>query len=55
MGFLVGILVPVLDLAYTVSNMQLCSNFPAHSQALAGSVFSVATRVSACLLLYTLA
>ena len=45
MGFGVGILLPVLDIAYTVSNIQVCSAFPAHSQALAGSIFSVSTRV----------
>lgn len=46
MTFIVMILLPVLDIAYTVANMQVCSSFPAHSQALAGSIFSVATRVS---------
>lgn len=35
-----------MDIAYTVANIQVCSSFPAHSQALAGSIFSVATRVS---------
>lgn len=45
MAFLVMILLPILDIAYTVANMQVCSSFPAHSQALAGSIFSVATRL----------
>ena len=45
MAFLVMIFLPILDIAYTVANMQVCSSFPAHSQALAGSIFSVATRV----------
>ncbi|KIP11896.1 hypothetical protein PHLGIDRAFT_124551 [Phlebiopsis gigantea 11061_1 CR5-6] len=45
MAFLVMIFLPVLDLAYTVANLQVCSSFPAHSQALAGSIFSVATRL----------
>ncbi|EKM56493.1 uncharacterized protein PHACADRAFT_207718 [Phanerochaete carnosa HHB-10118-sp] len=45
MAFLVMTLLPILDIAYTVANMQVCSSFPAHSQALAGSIFSVATRL----------
>ncbi|GJE97159.1 MFS general substrate transporter [Phanerochaete sordida] len=39
------LLLPVLDVAYTVANIQVCSSFPAHSQALAGSIFNVATRL----------
>lgn len=46
MTFIIVILLPVLDLAYTVANMQVCSSFREDSQALAGSLFSVATRVS---------
>ncbi|KAI0084742.1 major facilitator superfamily domain-containing protein [Irpex rosettiformis] len=45
MAFGVSILLPVLDIAYTVSNIQVCSAFPEHSQALAGSIFSVSTRL----------
>ncbi|KAI0684208.1 major facilitator superfamily domain-containing protein [Cytidiella melzeri] len=45
MGFFVGLLLPILDIAYTVSNIQVCSGFPEHSQALAGSIFSVSTRL----------
>lgn len=45
MGFIVVVTLPILDIAYTVANMQVCSSLPAHSQALAGSIFSVATRV----------
>ena len=46
MAFIITITLPVLDLAYTVANMQVCSSFDGDSQALAGSIFSVATRVS---------
>lgn len=45
MSFIVVIILPILDIAYTVANMQVCSAFPPNSQALAGSIFSVATRV----------
>ncbi|KAI0341364.1 MFS general substrate transporter [Trametopsis cervina] len=45
MAFWVGLLFPILDIAYTVSNIQVCSGFPSHSQALAGSIFSVSTRL----------
>ena len=43
MAFIITL--PVLDLAYTVVNMQVCSAFAGDSQAFAGSIFSVATRV----------
>ncbi|EKM51512.1 uncharacterized protein PHACADRAFT_101624, partial [Phanerochaete carnosa HHB-10118-sp] len=46
MLFPCSVLLPILDVAYTVANIQVCSSFPAHSQALAGSIFNVATRVS---------
>lgn len=46
MTFIIMITLPVLDIAYTVANMQVCSSFERNSQALAGSLFSVATRVS---------
>ena len=45
MTFIIMITLPVLDIAYTVANMQVCSSFQRDSQALAGSLFSVATRV----------
>lgn len=46
MSFIIVITLPILDLAYTVANLQVCSSFAGDSQALAGSIFSVATRVS---------
>lgn len=46
MAFIVMITLPMIDIAYTVANLQVCCSFPSHSQALAGSIFSVATRVS---------
>lgn len=45
MTFVVMITLPVLDIAYTVGNMQVCLSFDRNSQALAGSIFGVATRV----------
>lgn len=45
MTFIVMITLPVLDIAYTVGNMQVCLSFDGNSQALAGSIFGVATRV----------
>ncbi|KAF7790920.1 hypothetical protein EIP86_001878 [Pleurotus ostreatoroseus] len=45
MGFIIVVTLPVLDIAYTVANMQVCSGLPPDSQALAGSIFSVATRL----------
>ncbi|TCD68852.1 hypothetical protein EIP91_009566 [Steccherinum ochraceum] len=45
MTFIVMITLPVLDLAYTVGNMQVCLSFDRNSQALAGSIFGVATRL----------
>ena len=45
MAFIVTITLSVLDVAYTVANMQVCSTFGGDSQAVAGSIFSVATRV----------
>ncbi|KAI0075980.1 hypothetical protein K474DRAFT_1663636 [Panus rudis PR-1116 ss-1] len=49
MAFIVMITLPVLDIAYTVGNMQVCSGFDGKSQALAGSIFSVATRLGTSL------
>ncbi|OBZ77744.1 hypothetical protein A0H81_02617 [Grifola frondosa] len=49
MAFIVMITLPVLDLAYTVANMQVCFSFDADSQALAGGMFSVATRLGTSL------
>ncbi|KAJ3486473.1 hypothetical protein NLI96_g4211 [Meripilus lineatus] len=45
MSFIIVITLPILDLAYTVANLQVCSSFAGDSQALAGSIFSVATRL----------
>ncbi|THH29702.1 hypothetical protein EUX98_g4481 [Antrodiella citrinella] len=45
MTFIVMITLPVLDIAYTVGNMQVCLSFDRNSQALAGSIFGVATRL----------
>ncbi|KAH8102271.1 major facilitator superfamily domain-containing protein [Cristinia sonorae] len=49
MTFIVTITVPVLDIAYTVGNMQVCLSFDGNSQALAGSMFGVATRLGTSL------
>ncbi|EMD34687.1 hypothetical protein CERSUDRAFT_116875 [Gelatoporia subvermispora B] len=49
MAFIVMITLPVLDVAYTVANMQVCFAFSADSQALAGGIFSVATRLGTSL------
>ena len=46
MSFIIAATLPVLDMAYTVANMHVCSTFSGDSQALAGSIFSVATRVT---------
>ncbi|KAI0790533.1 major facilitator superfamily domain-containing protein [Abortiporus biennis] len=45
MAFIVTTLLPILDVAYTVANIQVCTAFDGTSQALAGSIFSVATRL----------
>ncbi|OCH84235.1 major facilitator superfamily MFS-1 [Obba rivulosa] len=49
MAFIVMITLPILDVAYTVANMQVCFAFSADSQALAGGIFSVATRLGTSL------
>ncbi|KAJ6535086.1 major facilitator superfamily domain-containing protein [Mycena capillaripes] len=45
MAFLVLILVVGADAVYPVGNLQVCSAFADDSQALAGGVFNVATRI----------
>ncbi|KAK7684960.1 hypothetical protein QCA50_011795 [Cerrena zonata] len=45
MAFIVMCTLPVMDIAYTIGNMQVCSTFDGNSQALSGSIFSIATRL----------
>ena len=45
MAFIVMCTLPIVDIAYTIGNIQVCSAFDGNSQALAGSIFSIATRV----------
>ncbi|OCH89214.1 MFS general substrate transporter [Obba rivulosa] len=49
MAFIAMITLPVLEVAYTVANMHVCFAFDVDSQALAGGIFSVATRLGTSL------
>jgi len=45
MAFFMMLLLPILDITYTVANMHVCTSFNGDSQALAGGIFNVATRL----------
>ncbi|CAL1708737.1 unnamed protein product [Somion occarium] len=45
MAFIVMCTLPIMDIAYTIGNMQVCFAFDGNSQAVAGSIFSIATRL----------